>query len=155
MLAFASPLSSALAQGVDSGVVAPYRRSEVAATALAWIAPGLGHLYAEERRRGETILVLGSLTFVGFAWAMVDVVRALCFTLGCNDGPVRWHTYAQGTMVGVGLGAWAFGVYDAHLAVRRQRNIRNRATPPDPQLSLIVLPRLGTSGPAVGVRWTW
>lgn len=71
----AVPLGSASAQATDSTNVPTYQRSELAATALAWIAPGLGHLYAEDRRRGEVILVVGSLTFVAFTWAMIDVAR--------------------------------------------------------------------------------
>lgn len=156
-VAVAVPFHSASSQATDSTNVPTYQRSELVATALAWIAPGVGHLYADERRRGETILVVGSLTFVAFTWAMIDVVRSLgCLTSGdCDNAPVLWHAYAQGTMVAVGVGAWAFGVYDSHRAVRRQRRLRNGpGGRSDPELSLFISRGPGASSLAVGIRWT-
>ncbi|MGQ0640054.1 MAG: hypothetical protein ACT4P6_04660 [Gemmatimonadaceae bacterium] len=151
----AVPFALGEAQAMDSTNLQTYQRSELAATALAWIAPGLGHLYADEQRRGETILMLGALILVAEMWVVVDLLRyGLCFDPDCDDWP-RWHAYAQGTMVGIGAGAWLFGLYDARLAVRRQRKLRNRPRSSAPQLSLVVSPRLGTADLAVGMRWTW
>ncbi|MEW5918890.1 MAG: hypothetical protein AB1762_20980 [Gemmatimonadota bacterium] len=156
LLALAAPLATVSSQEpVSAPAVVAYQRSELAATGLAWICPGLGHLYAGERRRGETLLMLGSLQVVAAAWAMIDLVRGFCFDEDCPENPI-WHAHAQGTLLGVGVGAWVFGVFDAHRAVRRQRRLKNGPLGHrDLELKVGLAPSTGTLRPSLAVWLTW
>lgn len=101
--------------------------------------------------------MLGSLQIVAATWALIDLVRGFCFDGECPETPI-WHAYAQGTLLGIGVGAWAFGVFDAHRAVRRQRRLRSGpagpAGPGDVALKVGIVPSRGSVRATLGVWLT-
>ncbi|MGQ0640055.1 MAG: hypothetical protein ACT4P6_04665 [Gemmatimonadaceae bacterium] len=147
------PFASGAGQAPDSTRVEPYDRSEVAATALAYVGPGLGHFYAGENKRGAFILGTGSLAIVGVGWMIADgLSNVLCGEAECVERS-RSHLQTQGALIGVGFAAWLWGVYDAHRAIQRQRKIHSATRSSNRDLGLLVAPRALPSEVRLGLRF--
>ena len=113
---------------------------------------GLGHFYAGENRRGAFILAAGSLAVAGVGWMMVDGISAVSCGPDAAERCInrgRSHLKAQGAMIGVGLAAWLWGLYDAPRAVQRQRNLHRAGR----DIGLIVAPGAWSSDVRVGLRF--
>lgn len=88
------------------------RKSAVTATLLAYLFPGGGHYYAGEPGRGAII--------------------TSAFAIGFTFGFMRDTPNFEGSgllLIGVAAGAYLYGIWDAHNAVRRANNRRQRAYP--------------------------
>jgi len=151
------PFASGNAQANDTTRAEPYDRSELAATALAYLGPGLGHFYAGDNTRGAFILGAGSLAIIGVGWMMVDGMSAVACDRDRAPGCInraRAHLTTQGAMMGIGIAAWLWGLYDAPRAVQRQRKLDSAARAAGRDVGLIVAPGTGSSETLIGLRFT-
>lgn len=112
------------------------------ATLYAVLAPGVGHLYSGEKRKGLTLMLIGYGGLIG--GSLGSTLTCLRAT-GCSYTPMILGGVAL-------LGAWGYGIYDAGNAARRT-NARNGLTA---SIRPTVVPVSRASlrpGLALQVRW--
>lgn len=83
----------------------------------AFLGPGVGHLYAREKKKGLTLMLVGGGALIGGG---LGASLTCLGGEGCSSTP-----YFVGLLVFVG--AWGYGIYDAAGAARRT-NARNGFT---------------------------